>query len=105
MVDRATTLLVISSFAALGAAQSTVTLYDLSFAAPSSAGTGLPGQLSDVLFDIVQGAGDIKASAVAVDSEGATHYVGVRPVSVVPTTASGRVTTAVLPTPSTETRE
>ncbi|KAH6919338.1 hypothetical protein BKA70DRAFT_1215037 [Coprinopsis sp. MPI-PUGE-AT-0042] len=103
MLKKITTLAAFSSCAALATAQSTITLYDLSLAAPSSAGTGFPGQLSDVLYDVVQGAGDIKASAVAVDPEGATYYVGVRPVSVVPTTASGRVTTAILPTPSTET--
>lgn len=92
-----------SAYVTFAVAQTTITLYDLSLPVPSSQGTGLPGQLSDVLFDLAQGAGDIEASAVAVDSDGFTYYIGERPVSVVPTTVSGRLTTAVLPTPFTET--
>ncbi|KAH6899203.1 hypothetical protein BKA70DRAFT_1437685 [Coprinopsis sp. MPI-PUGE-AT-0042] len=104
MLKKITTLAAFSSCAALATAQSTITCTDLSLAAPSSARdrASRPNYPTCSMMSC-KVAGDIKASAVAVDPEGATYYVGVRPVSVVPTTASGRVTTAILPTPSTET--
>ncbi|KAH6899115.1 hypothetical protein BKA70DRAFT_1314439 [Coprinopsis sp. MPI-PUGE-AT-0042] len=101
MFKTATALTTLSAYAALVAAQSEVTLYDLSFVPqPTSGGSGLADQFADVLGAVILGGGDVKASAVAVDTAGATYYVGVQEVSVLPTTSAGRLTTVILPTPS-----
>ncbi|KAH6906975.1 hypothetical protein BKA70DRAFT_1491801 [Coprinopsis sp. MPI-PUGE-AT-0042] len=101
MFKTATALATLSAYAALVAAQSEVTLYDLSFVPqPTSGGSGLADQFADVLGAVILGGGDVKASAVAVDTAGATYYVGVQEVSVLPTTSAGRLTTVILPTPS-----
>jgi hypothetical protein len=102
MFKPSTTLFTLSAYAALVAAQGEVTLYGLSLAPQASLAAQFNGLLGAVLLD----GGDVKASAVAVDQAGATYYVGVQQVTVVPTTASGgELTTVTLPTPSPATCE
>ncbi|KAH6899107.1 hypothetical protein BKA70DRAFT_1051946, partial [Coprinopsis sp. MPI-PUGE-AT-0042] len=81
-------------------AQNTVTIYDIDIAPEPTSGAGGLDQINDVLGAVVRGGGDIKASAVAVDTAGATYYVGVQEISVLPTNDGGVLTTAVLPTPT-----
>lgn len=97
MFKPVTALVTLSTYAALVAAQGEVTLYGLSLAPQAS----IAAQFNDLLGLAIIGGGDVKASAVAVDPAGATYYVGVQQVSVVPTTVSGgALTTVTLPTPS-----
>jgi hypothetical protein len=106
MLKTATTFATLSAYVALTVAQSEVTLYDLSFAPqPTDDGSGLGQQFNDVLGAVVLGAGAATASAVAVDGAGATYYVGVQELSVLPTNFGGVVTTVVLPTPTLATCE
>ncbi|KAH6899103.1 hypothetical protein BKA70DRAFT_1563351 [Coprinopsis sp. MPI-PUGE-AT-0042] len=96
MFKPATRLALLSACAVLAAAQGEVTLYGLSLAPQPS----LAAKFNDVLGAVLLGGGNVKASAVAVDPAGATYYVGVQQVSVVPTISSGQLTTITLPTPS-----
>lgn len=101
---KSTTFVALSAHAALVAAQSAVTIYDISLVPePTSGAGGLAGQLDRVIDALVLGGGDIRASAVAVDTAGATYYVGVQQVSAVPTNIGSVLTTVVLPTPTTTT--
>lgn len=105
MVKSSTTTIIatISACVTLAVAQSKVTLYDLSFAAQPTTGGGTRGvedQFRDILGSGFFGKAEVKASAVAVDTAGATYYVGVQEVTVAPTTVGGRLTLVPLATPS-----
>ncbi|KAH6906964.1 hypothetical protein BKA70DRAFT_1285938 [Coprinopsis sp. MPI-PUGE-AT-0042] len=99
---KATTFVTLFVYTALGAAQDPVTIYDISFVPePTRGAGGLEDQLNNVLGAVARvGGGEIKASAVAVDTAGDTYYVGVQEISVLPTNAGGVLTTVVLPTPT-----
>ncbi|KAH6905881.1 hypothetical protein BKA70DRAFT_1402337 [Coprinopsis sp. MPI-PUGE-AT-0042] len=98
---KSTTFVSLFVYTALVAAQNAVTIYDISFVPEPTSGTsGLEDQFNNVLGAVALGGGEIKASAVAVDTAGATYYVGVQEISVLPTNAGGVLTTVVLPTPT-----